>query len=107
MLALALVAASTLCTSFPFDQASTEMERMVCEETGFAELDRALARVPAETDPPTALARRGSRTVAMFGGLDASRARYAGLNECFWRHQGEAKVTWRYRAAELRCRADK
>ncbi|TWA72903.1 uncharacterized protein FBZ82_102505 [Azospirillum brasilense] len=57
-----------------------------------------------ETDPPTMIAERGDAVSLMVGQPAASGARYQGRNESFWEHQGEARVTWGYGAAEMSCR---
>lgn len=56
------------------------------------------------TEPSTAIAEFGDQTSLMFAGPAASGARYVGRNESFWEHQGEARVTWGYGAAEMKCR---
>ncbi|MCB1789659.1 MAG: MliC family protein [Gammaproteobacteria bacterium] len=57
-----------------------------------------------DTDPPTLLARRGQDISLMFLQPSASGAKYAGRNESFWEHHGEARVTWGYGAPEISCR---
>lgn len=56
------------------------------------------------TDPATLVAERGGSVSLMVQQPAASGARYAGRNESFWEHQGEATVTWGYGAPALRCR---
>lgn len=56
------------------------------------------------TEPPTLIAERGDSTSLMFLQPAASGARYAGRNESFWEHQGEAAVTWGYGAPVMKCR---
>jgi uncharacterized protein len=56
-----------------------------------------------ETDPPVAIAERGDAVSLMFQQPAASGARYAGRNETFWEHQGEARVQWGYGVPEMRC----
>lgn len=55
------------------------------------------------TDPPVAIAERGDAVSLMFQQPAASGARYAGRNESFWEHQGEARVQWGYGVPEMRC----
>lgn len=57
-----------------------------------------------ETDPRTAILERGDQSVVAYAAPAASGAKYVGRNEIFWEHQGEARVTWGYGAAEMRCR---
>lgn len=60
-----------------------------------------------KTEPPTMIAERGDETSLMFAAPAASGARYAGRNETFWEHQGEATITWGYQAPEMTCRPAK
>lgn len=60
-----------------------------------------------ETEPRTLIARRGDEEVLMYVAVSASGARYAGGGAWFWEHQGEARVVWSERAAELRCVPEK
>jgi uncharacterized protein len=55
------------------------------------------------TDPPVAMAERGDAVSLMFQQPAASGTRYAGRNETFWEHQGEARVQWGYGVPEMRC----
>ncbi len=55
------------------------------------------------TDPQVAIAERGDAVSLMFQQPAASGARYAGRNESFWEHQGEARVQWGYGVPEMRC----
>ncbi len=55
------------------------------------------------TEPPTLVAERGDSVSLMFLQPSASGSRYAGRNESFWEHQGEATVVWGYGAPEMRC----
>lgn len=55
------------------------------------------------TDPPTLIAERGDASSLMFLQPAASGSRYAGRNESFWEHHGEATVVWGYGAPEMRC----
>ena len=56
------------------------------------------------TEPPSLIAERGDQTSLMLAAPAASGARYAGRNESFWEHQGEARVVWGYGAPEMTCR---
>ncbi len=56
-----------------------------------------------ETEPGTLMAERGDETSLMFAQPAASGARYAGRNETYWEHQGEATITWGYQAPEMTC----
>ncbi len=60
------------------------------------------------TEPPTLIAELGDRVSLMYIQPSGSGAKYAGRNETFWEHQGEALVRWGYGAPEWRCvkRAD-
>lgn len=55
------------------------------------------------TEPPTLIAECGGRTSLMYLQPSGSGTRYAGGNESFWEHQGEAMVTWGYDTPEMRC----
>jgi uncharacterized protein len=55
------------------------------------------------TEPPSLIAERGDQTSLMTQQAAASGSRYAGRNESYWEHQGEARVVWGWQAAELRC----
>lgn len=57
----------------------------------------------AATDPPSLVAERGDQSSLMLLQPAASGARYAGRNESFWEHQGEARITWGWQAPETRC----
>lgn len=56
------------------------------------------------TDPPVAIAERGDAVSVMFQQPAASGTHYAGRNESFREHQGEARVQWGYGVPEMRCR---
>lgn len=56
------------------------------------------------TDPPTLIAERGDQVSFMTRAPAASGAKYAGRNESFWEHQGEATVVWGYEAPRMRCK---
>lgn len=56
-----------------------------------------------ETEPPTLIAERGDQASLMYLERGASGARYAGRNESFWEHQGEATVQWGFGAPQMRC----
>lgn len=56
-----------------------------------------------ETQPPTLLARRADQETLMFLQPAASGSRYAGTNEVFWEHGGEATVRWGFDKEEMRC----
>ena len=56
------------------------------------------------TDPPTLIAERGDSVSLMYLARSGSGARYAGRNESFWEHQGEARVTWGHGAPEMLCK---
>jgi uncharacterized protein len=55
------------------------------------------------TQPPSLIAERGDQTSLMTRQPAASGTRYAGRNESFSEHQGEARVVWGWQAPELRC----
>lgn len=55
------------------------------------------------TDPAVAIAERGDAVSLMFQQPAASGTRYAGRNETFWEHQGDARVQWGYGVPEMRC----
>lgn len=55
------------------------------------------------TEPPTASVEFGDSTSLMYLQPTASGARYAGQNESFWEHHGEARVVWGYQAPEMTC----
>lgn len=55
------------------------------------------------TEPPSLIAERGDQRSLMTQQPAASGSRYAGRNESYWEHQGEARVTWGWQAPELRC----
>ena len=57
-----------------------------------------------ETEPATLIAERGDETSLMFSQPAASGTRYAGRNETYWEHQGEATITWGYQAPEMTCK---
>jgi uncharacterized protein len=56
------------------------------------------------TDPPTLIAEHGDSVSLMYLQPSGSGTRYQGGNETFWEHQGEARVTWGYDAAEMHCK---
>jgi len=56
------------------------------------------------TDPPTLIAEHGDAVSLMFQQPSGSGARYAGRNESFWEHQGEAMAVWGAGATEVRCK---
>jgi uncharacterized protein len=58
------------------------------------------------TDPPTLIAERGDSVSLMYIQPSASGARYAGRNESFWEHHGEATITWGYGAPPMRCKLE-
>lgn len=53
---------------------------------------------------PTLVAERGRQQSLMFALPAASGTRYEGRSETFWEHQGEAQITWGWRAPTLTCR---
>jgi len=55
------------------------------------------------TEPPSLIAERGDQSSLMTQQAAASGSRYAGRNESYWEHQGEARVVWGWQAPELRC----
>jgi uncharacterized protein len=55
------------------------------------------------TEPSTLIADRGDETALMYQQPSGSGTRYAGPNERYWEHQGEATIVWGTGAAELRC----
>ncbi|MFG6489938.1 MliC family protein [Roseateles sp. BYS78W] len=55
------------------------------------------------TEPPSLIAERGDQQSLMTQQPAASGSRYAGRNESYWEHQGEARVVWGWQAPELRC----
>ena len=57
-----------------------------------------------DTDPGTLIAERGDSSSLMFVTPSASGARYAGGNESFWEHAGEARVVWGFEAPEMVCK---
>lgn len=57
-----------------------------------------------QTDPLTLIAERGDSTSLMFAQPSGSGSKYAGRNESFWEHHGEAAVTWGYGSPEMKCR---
>lgn len=56
------------------------------------------------TTPPSLIAERGDQSSLMTAQPAASGTRYAGRNESYREHQGEARVVWGYGAAEMLCR---
>jgi uncharacterized protein len=70
-----------------------------CEDDSRSEL----AATFFATDPRTVIVERGDRVSLMFLQPSASGAKYAGGNESFWEHQGEAMLTWGHGAPEIRC----
>jgi uncharacterized protein len=59
--------------------------------------------VYAATDPPSLVAQRAGQRSLMLMQPAASGARYAGPNESFWEHQGEARIRWGWQAPDIRC----
>ncbi|MBU2869866.1 MliC family protein [Colwellia sp. E2M01] len=57
-----------------------------------------------ETNPATLIAERGDSIALMYIQPSASGSKYQGRNETFWEHQGEAMVTWGYKAPKLHCK---
>nr|WP_321466682.1 MliC family protein [uncultured Desulfobulbus sp.] len=57
------------------------------------------------SEPPTLIAERGVQSSLMFLAPSASGTRYAGRNESFWEHQGEAMITWGYDTPEMHCQS--
>ncbi|HYQ72158.1 MAG TPA: MliC family protein [Gammaproteobacteria bacterium] len=55
------------------------------------------------TEPPTLVAERGDSVSLMYLQPSGSGTRYAGRNETFWEHQGEATITWGYGAQPMQC----
>lgn len=62
-----------------------------------------VTRFYAATDPPSLVAQRAGQRSLMKLQPAASGARYAGPNESFWEHQGEARITWGRQVHETRC----
>ena len=56
-----------------------------------------------KTEPPSLIARQGDSTVLMLAAPSASGARYAGINESLWEHQGETAIRWGFGAPERKC----
>lgn len=56
-----------------------------------------------QTVPATLIAERGDSVSIMFIQSDAGEKIYRGRNEIYWEHQGEALITWSYKAPEMRC----
>ncbi len=56
------------------------------------------------SEPPTLIAEHGAQSSLMFLAPSGSGTRYAGRNESFWEHQGEAMVTWGYDTPEMHCK---
>ena len=56
-----------------------------------------------QTDPPSLIAERGDSVSMMTLQPSGSGSRYQGRNETLWEHQGEARITWGFRAPEMRC----
>ena len=56
------------------------------------------------TEPPTLIAERGDRSSFMLRVPSGSGAKYAGGDESFWEHQGEAMVVWGFEAPVMRCK---
>lgn len=56
------------------------------------------------TDPPTLIAERGDQVSFMTREPSASGSKYAGRNESFWEHHGEATVVWGFEAPGMRCK---
>jgi hypothetical protein len=60
-----------------------------------------------KTDPPVLIAERGDSVSLMFAEPAGSGATYAGRNESFREHQGEARVIWGFGAPAMSCTAKK
>jgi uncharacterized protein len=60
-----------------------------------------------KTDPPVPIAERGDSVSLMFAEPAGSGATYAGRNESFREHQGEARVIWGFGAPAMSCTAKK
>lgn len=56
-----------------------------------------------DTEPATLIAEHGDSVSLMYLQPSASGTRYEGRNESFRDHQGEVRITWGYRAPEMRC----
>lgn len=56
-----------------------------------------------QTEPPSLAAVYKDQRSLMTADQSASGSRYQGQNESFREHQGEARVTWGYGAAEMTC----
>lgn len=56
-----------------------------------------------DTEPPVLIAERGDQVSLMQLAPSGSGTRYAGRNESFWEHQGEARVVWGYGSSALHC----
>lgn len=57
-----------------------------------------------KTNPGTLIAERGDQSSLMTQQPSGSGTRYAGRNESYWEHQGEATIVWGYGAPELHCK---
>lgn len=57
-----------------------------------------------KTNPGTLIAERGDQSALMTQQPSGSGTRYAGRNESYWEHQGEATIVWGYGAPELHCK---
>ena len=57
-----------------------------------------------KTNPGTLIAERGDQRSLMTQQPSGSGTRYAGHNESYWEHQGEATIVWGYGAPEMHCK---
>ena len=56
------------------------------------------------TEPATLIAEFGDSVSLMYSQRSGSGSRYQGRNESLWEHHGEARITWGYGAAPMKCR---
>lgn len=57
-----------------------------------------------ETEPTTAIIRRGQESRLLYQAMSGSGIRYANDGYVFWQHREDAGISWGRGAAELRCR---
>ena len=57
-----------------------------------------------KTEPASLIAERGDDSSLMTLQPSGSGSKYAGRNESFWEHQGEATIVWGYGAPQMHCK---